>query len=94
MGNRAFVHYRIVSAVKRVEAVSNRMSYIALRGCLCNIIVLNAQAPTKEKSDSSKQFFFFKELQQVLEHFPQHYMEILVRDFNAKLGIKDIFKLN
>ena len=28
-----FVHQRIVSAVKRVEFVSNRMIYIVLRGC-------------------------------------------------------------
>jgi hypothetical protein len=28
-----FVHKRIISAVKRVECVSDRMSYIILRGC-------------------------------------------------------------
>ena len=41
IGKRIFVHHRIVSAVKRVEFVGNRMSYIVLRGCWCNI-VLNA----------------------------------------------------
>jgi hypothetical protein len=38
-GNRIFVHYGIVSAVKREEFVSDRMSYIVLRGgcfeCAC-----------------------------------------------------------
>ena len=52
-----FVHHRIVSAVKRVEFVSNRMSYIVLRGCWCNIIVLNVHAPTEGKSDDSKDNF-------------------------------------
>ena len=35
MGKRIFVHHRIVSAVKTVEFVSNRVSYIyiVLRGC-------------------------------------------------------------
>ena len=33
-----FVHHRIVSAVKRAEFVSNRMSYIVLRGRWCNIM--------------------------------------------------------
>jgi hypothetical protein len=28
-----FVHNRIISAVKRVEYVSDRMSYITLKGC-------------------------------------------------------------
>ena len=41
-----FLHHRIVSAVKSVEFVSDRMSYIVLRGCWCNIIVLNVHAPS------------------------------------------------
>jgi hypothetical protein len=49
-----FVHQRIVSAINRVEFVSDRMSYIVLRGRWYNIIVLNAHAPTEEKGDDSK----------------------------------------
>jgi hypothetical protein len=44
-----FVHERIISAVKRVEFVSDRMSCIILRGRWCNIIVLNVHAPLKIK---------------------------------------------
>jgi hypothetical protein len=47
--NREFVRHRIVSAVKRVEFVSDRVSYIVLRGRWCNIIVLNVHAPSGEK---------------------------------------------
>jgi hypothetical protein len=39
------VHKRIISAVKRVEFVSDRMSYIILRGRWCHIIVLNGHVP-------------------------------------------------
>jgi hypothetical protein len=53
-----FVHQRIVSAIKRVEFVSDRVSYIVLRGRWCNIIVLNAHAPTEEKGDDSKDSFY------------------------------------
>ena len=34
------------------------MSHIVLRGQWCNIIVLNVHAPSKEKSDSSKDSFY------------------------------------
>ena len=59
------VHHRIVSAVKRVELVSDRMSYIVLRGHWCNCIVLNMQAPSEEKSDVSKDSFY-EELEQLI----------------------------
>jgi hypothetical protein len=52
-----FLHHRIVSAVKTVEFVSDRMSYIVLTGRCCNIILLNAHEPSEEKSDDSKDIF-------------------------------------
>jgi hypothetical protein len=43
------VHKSIISAVKRVEFVSDRISYITLRGRLSHIVVLNVHAPTEHK---------------------------------------------
>jgi hypothetical protein len=57
-------HHSIVSAVKRVEFVSDRMSYVVSRGRWCNIIVLNVHASTEEKSGDSKDSFY-EELEQV-----------------------------
>jgi len=57
-GNRNFVHQRIISAVKRVEFVSDRMSRIVLRGRWCNITVLNMPTPSEEKSNDSKDSFY------------------------------------
>jgi hypothetical protein len=39
-----FIHNRITSAVKSLEFVSDRMSYITLKGLWCDIIVLNVHA--------------------------------------------------
>ena len=36
--------------------------------------------------------FFYEELQQVFDHSKYH-MKILLEDFNAKVGRKNIFKL-
>ena len=44
--------------MKRIEFVSDRMSYIVMRGRWCNIIVVNAHAPNEEKSDGSKDNFY------------------------------------
>jgi hypothetical protein len=58
------VHRRIISAVKRVEYVSDRMSYIirVLRGRWCHMIVLNVHAPKEDKTDYVKDSFY-KELE-------------------------------
>jgi hypothetical protein len=48
LGTGFIVHRRIVSAVKRVEFVSYRLSYIVLRGRWFNIIVVNVHATSEE----------------------------------------------
>jgi hypothetical protein len=52
LGTGILVH-RIISAVKRVEFISDRMSYVILRGHWCDIIVLNVHAPTEDKIDDT-----------------------------------------
>jgi len=40
--------------LRELEFISERVSYIVLRGRWCNIIILNVPAPSEEKSDYSK----------------------------------------
>jgi hypothetical protein len=54
LGTGFFVHHRVASSIKRAGFVGGRISYIVLRGRWCNIVVLNAHAPTGEKSGDSK----------------------------------------
>jgi exonuclease III len=84
------VHKRIISAVKRVEFVSDSISYIILRGRWCDIIVLNVHAPTVDKIDMKDRFY--EKLEQVFDKFRKHPMKIFLGDFNAKVGREDIFK--
>jgi hypothetical protein len=86
------VHKRIISAVKRVQFVSDRMSYIILRGRWCHIIVLNVHAPTEDKTDDVKDSFY-GELERVFGKFAKYHMKILLGDFNVKVVKEDIFKL-
>ena len=92
LGTGFFVHHRIVSAVKREEFVSVRVSYMSvdLRGRWCNIIVLNVHAPSEEKIYDSKDSFY-EDLERVFNHFPKYHMKILLGYFNAKVGGERIF---
>jgi hypothetical protein len=57
LGTEYFVFHRIVLTVKRLEFVSDRMSYIVLRGNWCNIF-LNVHASSEEKSVDLKDIFY------------------------------------
>jgi exonuclease III len=71
LGTGFFVHKRILSAVRRVEFVSDRISYIILRGRSCSIIVLNVHAPCEDKRDGVTDSFY-EELGRVFDGFPRH----------------------
>jgi exonuclease III len=91
LGTGFIVHKRILSAVRRVEFISDRMLYIILRVRWCNIIVLNVRAPCEDKGDDVKDRFY-AELGRVFDQFPRYDMKILLGDFNAKVGRENIFK--
>jgi exonuclease III len=101
LGTGFFVHKRIISAVKKVEFVSDRMSYtrIILRGRWCHIIILNVHAPTEDETDDVKGSLY-EELERVFDKFPKYHMKILLGDFkagktflNRQLGMKVYVKL-
>jgi exonuclease III len=83
---------RIISAVERVEFLSDRMSYKILRDRWCHFFVLNVHAPTEDKTEDVKDSFY-EALERVFDKFSKYHMKILLGDFNAKVGKEDIFKL-
>ncbi|KAJ4438077.1 hypothetical protein ANN_14016 [Periplaneta americana] len=91
LGTGLFVDKIIKSAVKKVEFISDRLSYLVLKGRWCDIVVINAHAPTEEKDDHIKDSFY-EELEHTFDQLPRYHMKILLGDFNAKVGQEDIFK--
>jgi hypothetical protein len=85
-----FVHKRIISAVKRGEFFSDRMSYVILRGRWCDV-VRNIHAQTEDKIDDMKDSFY-EELERVFDKFPKFRMKMLLY-VNVEVGREDIFKL-
>jgi hypothetical protein len=51
--------------------VSDRMTYITLRGRWCDIIVLNVHAPTYDKISDIKDSFY-EEIERVINKFPKY----------------------
>jgi len=91
LGLGFFVYHRIMSEVKTVDFVRDRLLYVVLIGHWCNI-VLNVHAPSEEKSDDPIDSFY-EELEQVFDHFHKYHMKILSVDFNADVGRENVFNL-
>ena len=87
-GNRIFVHHRIVSAVKRVEFVSDRMSYTVLKGRWCNTVIFSMHAANEKESNDSKDSFY-EELEQVFDEMPnvpyEHFYGILMQKWEMRI---------
>jgi hypothetical protein len=58
-----------------VEFICDRMSYTILSGRWCDIIVLNVNASTEDKSDNTKSSFY-KELDLIFDQLPKHHNKI------------------
>jgi hypothetical protein len=92
------IHKRIISAVKRVIFVSDRMSYIILRSCWFHIIGLNVHAQTEDKIDDLKDSFY-KQLECIFDKFSKYHVNIILEEeaektfLNRHLGMKVYTKL-
>jgi hypothetical protein len=69
LGKEFFIHHKIVSAVQRIEFVSDRVSYIVLGGRWCYIIVWNVHAASEEKNDDDSKDSLYEELEQFFLSF-------------------------
>jgi hypothetical protein len=102
------VHKRIISAVKRDEFVTDKMSQIILRGHWCHIIVLKVHASIEDKTDDVKDSFYeelicvfdkfnFKKLNEVVGK-EQYSAEVskrfaVLEDLDAEMDINSAWEM-
>jgi hypothetical protein len=68
LDTRFFVHKRIISAVNRVEFLSDRITNIILGGRWCHMIILNVHAPI-EDNILDMNGSFYNEVERVFDKF-------------------------
>jgi hypothetical protein len=101
LGTGFFIHKGIISAVKRVEFISDWMSYITLRGQWCDILILTVHALTEDKTGGTKDRFY-EELEHVFDQFLKHHRKMLIfqcryverRYLNPTVGNKSLCEIS
>ena len=91
MGTCFFVHRRIMSAVKKVEYISDLVSCVLMLCRWCDIIVLNVHAPSEDKDDYIKDSLY-EEIERLFDQLPMYHKTILLGDFIVKLGRENNFQ--
>ncbi|PSN46128.1 hypothetical protein C0J52_12067 [Blattella germanica] len=82
-GTGFLVRRNILSAIRDIKFVSDRISYIILK-------VVNVYGPTEASVDKIK-YEFYEEIESVFDRLSRYHMKIVLGDFNAKVGREDIF---
>jgi exonuclease III len=77
LGTGFIVHKGIISAVKRIEFVSDRMLYVLLRRSLISYYCSECYAPTEDKIDDVKDRFY-GELESIFNKLLKYHMKILL----------------
>ncbi|PSN37502.1 hypothetical protein C0J52_26535 [Blattella germanica] len=90
-GTGILVRRSILSAIRDIKFVSDRISYIILKGKRHDFIIVNVYGPTETSDDTIKDEIY-EELKSVFDRLSRYHMKIFLGDFNAKVGREDIFR--
>lgn len=67
------------------QPISERLCTLRIKTKFRNISIINAHAPTEEKSEEEKDEFY-QNLMRIFDHIPSNDIKMMLGDFNAKIG--------
>jgi exonuclease III len=76
---------RIKKHIINYEPYNERLCKLRIKGKYNNIILINAYAPTEDKTEEIKEQFY-EDLQSIVDKVPKSDITILLGDVNGKLG--------
>ena len=82
------VNKRVQNAVLRCNLKNDRMISDRFQGKTCNIMVIQAYAPTSNAEEDEVERFY-EDLQDLLELTPKKDVLFIIRDWNAKVGSQE-----
>jgi exonuclease III len=87
-GTGFIVDKRVRHTVIDFKPVNERISRLRVRGKFFNCSIINAHAPTEEKSEEET---FYEGLERAYDEAPRGDIKIVFGDMNAQIGREDIY---
>ncbi|XP_072398042.1 uncharacterized protein [Diabrotica undecimpunctata] len=83
------VSKRVNNLIIGFDAIDHRICVLRIRGTFFNYCLINAHAPTEDKTDTEKEEFYEK-LEQTYRQCPNNDAKLIIGDMNAKVGQEEI----
>jgi len=90
LGTGFVIHKKVKHLIMDFQPKSPRMCWLKIRGKFFNYSIINAHAPTEDKSDTEKDAFY-DGLRNLYDACPKHDVKMIIGDLNAQIGKEAIY---
>ena len=90
LGTGFIIHKKVKHLILNFQPKSPRMCWLRIKGKFFNYSIINAHAPTEDKSDIEKDAFY-DELRNLYDACPKHDVKLIIGDLNAQIGKETIY---
>ncbi|KAI5717474.1 hypothetical protein M8J77_006391 [Diaphorina citri] len=91
LGTAFLIRDKYCGNIKKNAFISDRLSYIRMRGSFNDLVIFNVHAPTEDSEDETKDTFY-DTLEEIYNLSSNYETKLVLGDMNAKVGRESIFK--